>query len=177
MDNKKIEALGIERVKNWLINKFGDEITQSLDSRPNKGNSKKSDEFYGTDLRFKYNGEYWYVDIKASRKNFDGNIRITHQTISKLRKEKKLSRFLIAIVDNAGKEKWCIRLFRFSDIRKIYVEPHFIFKQKKVKPCLEKEEESEKVKMWFKDNANSDGNLNILEDELNKKVLDIIEEK
>lgn len=63
MDNKKIEALGIERVKNWLIDKFGDEITQSLDSRPNKGDSKKSDEFYGADLRFKYNGEYWYVDI------------------------------------------------------------------------------------------------------------------
>lgn len=179
MNNKKIEAIGIERVKNWLLDKLGSEIAQSLDFRPNKGNSKKSDEFFGTDLRFKYNGEYWYVDIKASRKNFDGNIRLTYQTIYKLRKADKLNRFLIAIVDNvAGKKNFRIRLLRFSDIPSIDVEPHFIFQQKTVdKVYLKGQEESERVKMWFKKNNDPDKNLERLVNVLNKTVLNIIENK
>jgi len=179
MDNKKIEAIGIEKVKNWLMDKLGQEITQSLDFRPNKGNSRKLDEFFGTDLRFKYNGEDWYVDIKASRKNFDGNIRLTYQTVNKLRKGNKLNRFLIAIVDNAaGKKNFRIRLLRFSDIPSIDVEPHFIFQQKTVdKVYLKGQEEPEKVKIWFKNNNNSDKNLENLANVLNKTVLDIIESK
>ena len=177
MDNKALEALGLERTKNWLIQKFGSKIIHTIDTRPNKGGGKQADDFFGTDLRFKFNGEYWYVDIKASRKNYDKNIRITHQTINKLRKAGKLHRFLIAIIDSVtDKKKFSIRLFRFSDILKIDVEPHFIFKQKWVEEVFFREG-GKPVEMWLRDSSSSDSRLVGLEEILNKTVLDIIEHK
>jgi len=175
MDNKKIESPGIEVIEKWIRDTIGG---KDIKIQPNKGRSAKSDLLFGADICFKYNGEDWYVDVKASNKKYDGNIRITYQTIYKLREADRLNRFLIAIVDNTGTDEQCIRLFHFSDFSSILgVEPHFIFQQKKVREFLKGEDNSESAKGWLDRKNNYGRDLSYFEGSFKKTVEEIIKEK
>ena len=122
MNTKEIEKKGMEELISYLGERFFKIIIETKETKP-----------FGIDLIAEKNGKKYYIELKASNKFPDSNIRIAHQTVSLMLKHDKLNDMIVACVYNLSKKNADFMFFRFGDLENVFIEPHFVVQHKKEK--------------------------------------------
>lgn len=110
MNTKDIEKEGLSVLKDYLCAQGFQVSTDCIK--------------YGCDLIASKEGQKYHIELKASAGASPTNLRFTHQTISKMGSE--LKNLIVAHVYNLSSGKPCIKFFKISSSRNLFVEPHFI---------------------------------------------------
>lgn len=122
--SKELEARAFGLLNAYIQERFPGAV---LENHCNKGGGKN--EVIG-DAIMRYEGRAYDIEIKASTKEPVGNIRLTHQTVTKASGKD----VIVALISWLGTDQPTFEFFKLTDVvAELKVEPHFFIMKKHVK--------------------------------------------
>lgn len=118
---KQLEEVAFNLLVPYILERFPGAV---LENHCNKGSGNS--EVIG-DAIMRYEGRVYDIEIKASTKAPNSNVRIAHQTVTKARGKD----VIVALVSMLGTDKATFEFFRLTDVvNELIVEPHFLIRKK-----------------------------------------------
>jgi hypothetical protein len=122
--SKKLEFEAFGLLESYLQERFPGCV---LENQLNKGGGQNG---VVGDAILRYAGKSFDIEIKASTKELVGNVRITHQTVTKaIGKD-----VIVALISKLGTGTPTFEFFRLTDVvENLAIEPHFFIMKKHTK--------------------------------------------